>query len=284
MNHTLNVPLSSLTSFKIGGRCRAVIYPKDVKETETAVSVLKSRGIPFFILGNGTNVLFPDEGYDGCIISTRDLNGIAFDGSRVTALAGTNLTALAYKVSRMGLSGLEFAYGIPGSVGGGVYMNAGAYGGELSQRIVSVTYLDLDTLETVSETELKFGYRKSPFMEKNALILSAELLLTPSSPETCTALCDELMQRRRDKQPLEYPNAGSVFKRCEGRFTGEMIEKCGLKGYTLGGAQVSEKHAGFIVNRGNATSKDVIALIEHIKRKVYDTFGVSLECEIKIIK
>lgn len=287
MNYTLNTTLSSLTSFRIGGKCKSVIYPESGDDVKRIIAYMNEHGEKYFILGNGTNVLFSDNGFDGHIISCTGLNEIAIDEDTgaVTAGAGVNLTLLAYKVSKMGYGGLEFAYGIPGSVGGGVYMNAGAYGSELSSVIESVEYFDISSgeVKTVPAKEIYFGYRKTSFMDMNTVILSAKLSLKKGSPEESLALCDEYMARRKDKQPLEFPSAGSVFKRCEGRFTGEMIEKCGLKGYRIGGAQVSEKHAGFIVNRSGATAQDVLALIDHIKKTVYARYGVSLECEVRVI-
>jgi UDP-N-acetylmuramate dehydrogenase len=287
MKYTLNTTLSSLTSFKIGGRCKSVIFPENGEDVKKITDYMREHGEKYYILGNGTNVLFSDEGFDGHIISCTEMTEITVDEENtvVTAGAGVNITLLAHKVSKMGYEGLEFAYGIPGSVGGGVYMNAGAYGYELAPIIKSVDYFDIDCGEVkrIAREKIEFGYRKSSFMKMNGVILSAEFSLEKGSAEKSLALCDEYMRRRKEKQPLEYPSAGSVFKRCEGHFTGEMIEKCGLKGYRIGGAEVSEKHAGFIVNRGGATASDVLSLISHIKETVNKAYGVSLECEVRVI-
>ncbi len=287
MNYTLNTTLSSLTSFRIGGKCKSVIYPENGNDVKKVIDYMHEHDEKYFVLGNGTNVLFSDKGFDGHIISCTEMTGINIDEENgiISASAGVNLTFLAHKVSKMGYEGLEFAYGIPGSVGGGIYMNAGAYGFDLSSVVNSVEFFDIESGEVrvLSAPEIEFGYRKTSFMDMKTVILSAELSLKKGSAEKSLALCDEYMMRRKDKQPLEYPSAGSVFKRCEGRFTGEMIEKCGLKGFSLGGAEVSEKHAGFIINKGGATAQDVLDLINHIKKTVGEAYGVSLECEVRVI-
>lgn len=277
--------LSSKTSFRIGGKADLAVFPRDSGELQHILSELYELKIPYIVVGNGSNILFEDEGYRGCVIFTEKMNGVVVDGNRIVAGAGASFTALAVNAKNASLTGLEFAYGIPGSVGGAVVMNAGAYGGEVAQVLESCTLYDAEKREilTLKREEMGLSYRHSIFSEnKNYICLSASFVLNNGNKGEIDAVMRDLMQRRITKQPLEYPSAGSVFKRpAPDLFVGKMIEDSGLKGYTVGGAQVSEKHAGFIINIGGATACDVLDLIEHIKGVIRGNYGVELECEIR---
>ena len=277
--------LSSKSSFKIGGKADLAVFPKNASELEYIVAYLKDRELPYIVVGNGSNILFEDEGYRGCVIFTEKMNEVSVDVNRVTAGAGMSLTALASKAKTASLTGLEFAYGIPGSVGGAVVMNAGAYGGQVSDVLESCTLYDAEKCElrTLRKDEMDLSYRHSIFSEnKKFICISATFTLKEGNRDEIDAVMRDLMQRRISKQPLEYPSAGSVFKRpAPDLFVGKMIEDSGLKGYTVGGAQVSEKHAGFIINIGGATASDVLCLVEHIKGVIRANYGVELECEIR---
>jgi len=279
------LPLSSKSSFKIGGKADLAVFPKNDSELEYVVAYLNDREIPYIVVGNGSNILFEDEGYRGCVIFTEKMNEVTVDGNRVTAGAGVSFTALAVTAKNASLTGLEFAYGIPGSTGGAVVMNAGAYGGDVSQVLESCTLYDAEKCElrTLRKDEMDLSYRHSIFSEnKKFICISATFTLKEGNKDEIDAVMRDLMQRRKSKQPLEYPSAGSVFKRpAPDLFVGKMIEDSGLKGYTVGGAQVSEKHAGFIINIGNATASDVLGLVEHIKGVIRQNYGVELECEIR---
>ena len=281
-------PMSEHSSFKIGGPVRALAAPEDVTSLSRVCSILKEHRIAPMMLGNGTNVLFPDEGLEELfIISTEKLTGLFLlpDGA-IYAEAGVSLARLALFAQQNGLKGLEFASGIPGSVGGGVIMNAGAYGGELKDAIESVVclYVPDQRLYELSNEQCAFSYRSSLFKKVGGcLILSAVFRLEGGDGGEIAAKMRELNEKRRDKQPLELPSAGSAFKRPEGYFAAALIDEAGLKGYTVGGAQVSEKHAGFIVNCGGASSHDVYELMMHVRKTVYEQKGVELEPEIIIL-
>lgn len=279
-----NEPLAPHSTFRIGGAARLAAMPDSTERIIDAVKAAKEEELDFIVIGNGSNVLFSDKGFDGLVIFTRSADSVVIKGNRVFADAGAPFTKLAVTVKNAGLTGLEFAYGIPGSVGGAVYMNAGAYNGEASQVVASSTaYDDLTgAVSVISKEEHNFGYRTSVYSQnKDRLtVLSAEFELKEGDSAAIWETMQDLIRRRREKQPLEYPNAGSVFKRPQGYFVGKLITDAGLKGYTIGGAQVSEKHAGFIINRGGATAEDVLRLVEHIQNTVHEQFGVSLECEI----
>ncbi len=279
------LPLSSKTSFKIGGRADLAVFPKDEGELEYIMAYLKDREMPYIVLGNGSNILFDDCGYRGCVIFTEKMNEVTVDGNRITAGAGASFTALAVTAKNASLTGLEFAYGIPGSVGGAVVMNAGAYGGEVAQVLESCTLYDAEKCEvrTLTKDEMELSYRHSILSEnKKYICISATFTLKEGKKDEIDAVMRDLMQRRISKQPLEYPSAGSVFKRpAPDLFVGKMIEDSGLKGYTIGGAQVSEKHAGFIINVGGATAQDVLDLVGHIQSVIRKNYGVELECEIR---
>ena len=279
------LPMSAYTTFKIGGTARLGVFPKSTDEAVLALSVLKEAEIPFLIVGNGSNMLVSDHGFDGAAIVLTGMKAFSADGTVLTVSSGASLTHIASEAAKLSLTGLEFAYGIPGTVGGGVYMNAGAYGGEMSQVVIKSEYYDIITGERgmLMGDEHEFAYRHSTYMGKNRLILSAHFSLSHGDPEDITAKMSDFMLRRRDKQPLEYPSAGSVFKRGNGFITAHIIDQAGLKGRRVGGAEVSQKHAGFIVNRGGATAADVTTLVEIVKKEVKAKFGYDLECEIEYI-
>lgn len=281
---TENELLAPHSTFRIGGEARLAAMPDTTEQIIDAVSAAKEAGLDFTVIGNGSNVLFSDKGFDGLVIFTRNADSVVIKGNRVIAAAGAPFTKLAVTVKNAGLTGLEFAYGIPGSVGGAVYMNAGAYNGEASQVVASsMAYDDLTgEVRMISREEHNFGYRTSVYSQNRdrLIVLSAEFELKEGDSAAIWETMQDLMRRRREKQPLEYPNAGSVFKRPQGYFVGKLITDAGLKGYTIGGAQVSEKHAGFIINIGGATAEDVLRLVEHIQKTVQSQFGVMLECEI----
>lgn len=277
-------PMSHHTSFRIGGPVALMALPKSAEEAAAAVRVAAEAGVAPFFMGNGSNLLAPDEGVERFLVkSVPGLDGIQAEGNSLTAGSGVTLARLAAFALDQGLTGLEFAHGIPGSLGGAVTMNAGAYGGEMAQVVRSVVCLTREgELETV--TDFAFGNRRSVFSDGTRMILRAGLELKPGDPEAIRARMEELSVQRRAKQPLEYPSAGSMFKRPPGHFAGALIEQCGLKGLTVGGAQVSEKHAGFVVNRGGATCADVLELVEQVKERVFARTGVELEMEVKILR
>lgn len=281
-----NEPMSRHTSFKIGGNADLYIIPHDMDALIETVRIVRKTETKRYFLGNATNVLFDDAGFRGAVVSLGNICAIKVIENRIIAEAGASLNLVCKTARDKELSGLEFAYGIPGSIGGAVFMNAGAYGGEMSQVVAQSTYLSLDdmTVHTIPLSAHEYGYRESVYRHNNWLVLSAVMELQKGEYDKINTAMNDYMSRRVDKQPLEYPSAGSVFKRYPGRYTGQMIEECGLKGYSIGGAQVSEKHAGFIVNKGGATSADVLALIEHIKNEVYKKFDCRIECEVIHVK
>ena len=283
-----NEPMAAHSSFRIGGPVRALAAPADVTGLSKVCDLLKQHHVAPFILGNGTNILFPDEGLnDLFLLSTEKLQNIFLlpDGA-VYAEAGVSLARLSAFACENGLAGLEFASGIPGTLGGGCMMNAGAYGGELKDVIESVVilYLPDQTLYELSAEQCAFGYRQSYFQKTpGCVILSAVLRLPQGDKDAILAKMQELGEKRRAKQPLDLPSAGSAFRRPEGHYAAALIDEAGLKGYTVGGAQVSEKHAGFVVNKGGATSHDVYDLMMHVRNTVYEKTGVFLEPEIIIL-
>jgi len=283
-----SVSLKDYTTFKTGGICRLMISPTTVEQAISAVKILKDSDIVYHVLGNGSNVLAPDDPGDDVYLSTCGLSAIniSVSGNEGTVIAesGAILAKVAYGAYKNSLTGMEFAHGIPGSVGGACVMNAGAYGGEMSQIVASTTYIDKNgRISKVSGDEHLFGYRKSVFTPDD-IIISTEIRLSVGDPYEIKAKMDELAAKRRASQPLEYPSAGSTFKRPEGHFAGRLIEDAGLKGYTIGGAQVSVKHAGFLINIGGATTQNVLDLISYVQKTVYEKSGVCLEPEVKIIK
>ena len=283
-----NEPLSRHSSFKIGGNAKIAVFPKSRDELIEVLKGVQNCRYKYRVIGNGSNMLFDDRGFDGIIIFTGHVSDTEYihgsEGTLIRVCCGRSLTALADEVGKKhSLSGLEFAYGIPGTVGGAVYMNAGAYGGQMSDVVVETEYFDPadGEIKTARGEEHKFDYRHSIFADHpEYIIISTVLNLREGNAEDIFAVMTKNMTSRREKQPLEYPNAGSTFKRPVGHFAGKLIEDCGLKGYTVGGAQISEKHAGFTINVGGATSEDVLSLIKHTRETVKETFGVHLESEI----
>lgn len=275
-------PMKEHTSFRIGGPADYYITVKNTDQLKSVIALCKTARIPYMILGNGSNLLVSDEGLRMAVIRlSGEFRDMKAEGSSIICGAGATLAKLCTFAQSEGLAGLEFAFGIPGTVGGAVYMNAGAYGGEMKDVVCSVTHLAPNgEIETVTADTLDFSYRYSNYKKNNSVILFAQFSLKESKPEEIKALMDDIMQRRVTKQPLEYPSAGSVFKRPEGAFAGALIEQCGLKGATVGGAQVSLKHSGFIINIGDATCKDVMDLVEKVQKTVQDETGYFLEREI----
>ena len=286
-----NEPMSRHTSFRIGGPARLMALPKSAVQAKAAVLAAREANILPFFLGNGSNLLVPDEGVERFLIqpagrySADPLNRVWEENGQLCAGGGVSLAMLANAAQGRALTGLEFASGIPGSVGGGVVMNAGAYGGEMAQVLVSVTALDLDgNIQTIPAEHCGLGYRKSIFSDGQRLVLEARFQLESGDPDTIRARMDELAARRKEKQPLEYPSAGSMFKRSEGYFAAALIDQCGLKGFAVGGAQGSEKQAGFVVNRGGATCADVLELVRQVQARVQEQTGVALEMEVKVLR
>ena len=283
-----NEPMSAHCSFHIGGPARALAVPSDVTGFTKLCAILREHHTAPFMLGNGSNILFPDEGLpELLLVSTEKLQKLFLlpDGA-IYAEAGVSLARLAAFACEQGLTGLEFASGIPGTVGGGLRMNAGAYGGEMKDVTESVVfyYLPQQALCELGGKDCRFGYRSSIFQETaGTAILSAGFRLQPGNKEAISARMRELNEKRRDKQPLELPSAGSAFRRPEGHYAAALIDQAGLKGYAVGGAQVSEKHAGFVVNRGGASAKDVYELLMHVRKTVYEQFQVELQPEIVIL-
>ena len=280
-----NEPLAAHTSFRIGGPARWMAFPKTVEEVRTLLRLAREADIPVRLLGAGTNVLAPDRGVDALVLCLKDaLRGVRLpEGNCIEAMAGETLASVAVFARKNGLTGLEFAHGIPGTLGGGVYMNAGAYGGELRQVVRQVTFLHADgRLETFENGDCAFGYRTSVFENMPGVIVSARLALQPGEAAAIEAKMRELMEKRRASQPLELPSAGSTFKRPAGHFAGALIQDAGMKGRGVGGAKVSEKHAGFVVNFDHATAADVRATIALVQKTVYETSGVRLEPEVRI--
>lgn len=280
-------PMSRHTSFRIGGGARRMAFPERGEQLVLLHSFALECGARPLVVGNGTNLLVADEGLDRLVIETSGMNRLEMgqEPDTVVAEAGVTLVRLADFACRAGLAGLEFAHGIPGTVGGGICMNAGAYDGEMKQVVSRATVLfPEEGVRVLSGEEMAFGYRHSLLTDRpDAVVLSAEFHLSPGREETIRERMRELMQRRKASQPLEWPSAGSTFKRPAGYFAGTLIDQCGLKGLTVGGAQVSEKHAGFVINRGGATCADVTALIGEVQARVLERTGVHLEPEVKII-
>lgn len=281
-----NYLLAHGCSFKIGGPAKYALFPESTAALIASVKLIRKSGIRYVVIGNGSNVIFPDEGFNGCVIFTTAMKKITLEQTLLTADCGASLTTAAMTAAKAGLSGMEFAYGIPGSCGGALYMNAGAFNGQIEDILESGTYYDpqIDDVVTLTGKEHCFAYRKSIYTDSEKVILSATFRLQPGNPEDIRAKMDEYMEKRISKQPLEYPNAGSIFKRYPGFFTAQLIEEAGLKGRSVGGAQVSPKHAGFIVNTGNATASDVSALIDIIKAEIKEKYGIEIECEVRFIK
>ena len=278
-------PMSRRTTFGIGGPA-LLIRPQNREQLQTAVALCRGAGQPPFILGRGSNLLVSDAGIARPVIQLGEgLSTVVRQGDTLRCGAGAALISVCLQAARAGLSGLEWAYGIPGSLGGGVYMNAGAYGGELKDVVAEVTYLDENgDFCTASGDALQFGYRHSVFQQRECCIVEAVLALVPGRESEIRAAMEDYMNRRREKQPLEYGSAGSTFKRPAGNYASALVDRCGLKGLAVGGAEVSQKHAGFIINRGGATAAEVLQLIAEVQRTVREKTGYELECEVKYVE
>lgn len=273
------------TTFKVGGTADILVIPSDENMIMGVAKVCIQNDVPLFVIGNGSNIIVRDKGIRGVVMKIfNNYSQLKVEEDIIIAQSGALLSKVCNIALEHNLSGIEFAAGIPGTIGGAVIMNAGAYGGEMSQVVLETKYLTQNgEIKRIKGTEHNFGYRKSYFQEKKYIVLESTIKLKKSDNKSIKGIMDELSEKRRQKQPLNYPSAGSVFKRPEGYYTGKLIEDCGLKGYRIGGAQVSELHAGFIINKNNATSKDIIDLIKYIQEKVLEKFGVKIETEVKII-
>lgn len=278
-----NEPMKNHTTFRVGGPADIFLTPS-AEELPTVLSVCREEQMPVTVIGNGSNLLVGDQGIRGVVICIGSgMRGIRVDGEKIFLEAGVTLAAAAQQAAKAGLAGLEFASGIPGTFGGAVVMNAGAYGGEMKDVIVSVRVISEDgEILTLSKEELDLSYRHSVIPERGYLVIDGELLLTrEKDPDQITERMEELKKKRIEKQPLEYPSAGSTFKRPEGYFAGKLIMDAGLRGFSVGGAAVSEKHCGFVINKGNATAADICALMDEVTRIVKEKYAVTLEPEVK---
>ncbi len=281
-----NEPMKNHTTTKVGGPCDCMVEPKSIEEIIEVLKYAKANNLCYYVIGNGSNLLVKDEGVNALIIKiTSKFSNVVVDGETIKAEAGCSVPKLSQIAKQNSLSGLEFACGIPGSIGGGIRMNAGAYGGEMVNVVEKVGYInDKCELVEISNEECEFSYRHSMFVEHpEYVVVYAVYKLKKGNVEEISSIMDNNMNSRKEKQPLEYPNFGSVFKRPEGYFVGKLVDDSGLKGYSIGGAQVSLKHSGFIINKGDATCKDVLDLIEHIKNVVNEKFGVMLQEEVVIL-
>ena len=283
--YILNALMKDYTTFQIGGPCDILVRPYDEGQVAALIQFCAVNGIRWQVIGNGSNLLAPDGGVSGVVIqigSNFSYIRKSLKEGEIICAAGASLSAAAAFAQKEGLTGLEFAWGIPGNVGGALFMNAGAYGGEMKDIVVSADYVDgMGNARTIGFSEMQFGYRHSVFSDKDWCITKVKMQLRPGDPAEIRRTMENLMERRKSEQPLEYPSAGSVFKRPEGNYAGALIEQCGLKGRRVGGAQVSEKHAGFIVNLGDASSRDVARLIREIQNTVEEQTGYRLECELR---
>lgn len=278
-------PMKKHTTFRLGGPADFFLCPSDVNQIPEIIHICREEGIPWFVLGNGSNLLVSDQGYRGVVIQIyKNMNQITVEGTRIYAQAGALLSAVSKKAMEAGLTGMEFASGIPGTLGGAAVMNAGAYGGEMKDILVSVTVLTDEGEQKVLKVEdLNLGYRTSVIKEKGYIVLDVVLQLQVGDRDAIRNRMEELKVQRVTKQPLEYPSAGSTFKRPEGYFAGKLIEDAGLRGYRVGGAQVSEKHCGFVINTGDATTSDVVQLIHDVQNIIWNKFKIKLEPEVKFL-
>lgn len=280
-----NEPMKNHTTFRVGGCARYLAEPQNTEQLSQIIRACQDTGMPYYIVGNGSNLLVSDEGYDGVIIHLfKNMSECRAEGSRLVVQAGVLLVRAASLARREGLTGLEFASGIPGTIGGALVMNAGAYGGEMKDVVRSVKVMLRDGgFREYTNEEMQFGYRRSRIAGEQSIVLEAVLELQKGDPERIQARMDELKEQRLSKQPLEYASAGSTFKRPEGYFAGKLIQDAGLRGFRIGDAQVSEKHCGFVINRGNASASEIAKLIREVQRRVYETSGVRLETEVKFL-
>lgn len=282
----LNEEMKNYTTFKIGGSVDILLKPDSITNLVQAIKLCRDHEVPYYILGNGSNLLVADEGFRGVVIQIyTNFDQVKVEGDKVTAQAGALLSKIATKALEHSLTGFEFAHGIPGTLGGAVVMNAGAYGGEMKHVLISCDVLDsAGNILTLSNEELELGYRKSIIQQKGYIVLAATIELKEGNKEEISACMKDLMARRKEKQPLDKPSAGSTFKRPEGYFAGKLIMDSGLKGYQMGGAMISDKHSGFVINNGGATFKDVEHLIKHVQEVVQEKYQVLLEPEVKVLK
>ena len=280
-----NEPMKKHTTFRIGGPVDYYLCPHSAKEIQKVVDICREEKIPYFILGNGSNLLVSDKGYRGAVIQLwKNVSDIRVDGCLIEAKAGASLAKIAAQALEEGLTGMEFAAGIPGTLGGAVVMNAGAYGGEMKDILKEALVMDEEgKIFTLEKENLKLGYRTSIVKEKGYIVLAATLELKPGNREEIRKLMEDLKQRRAEKQPLDMPSAGSTFKRPEGYFAGKLIMDAGLRGFSVGGAQISEKHCGFVVNTGEASASDILNLIREVQKRVRENSGVELETEVKFL-
>lgn len=284
-NIRIEEPMAKHTTFQIGGPAQFFVTPGTTEEIGQILKLCKAEKVPYFVMGRGSNLLVSDAGMEGVVLQLYDnYSDFLIEGNQIKAQAGIMLSKIGYAAKENGLTGFEFAAGIPGTLGGAVMMNAGAYGGEMKDIITAVQLMDADgnLLEKTCE-EMDFSYRHSIVEEQKLLVLGATLTLEKGEKEVIEEKMKELAVARKTKQPLEFPSAGSTFKRPEGYFAGKLIMDAGLRGYQVGGAQVSEKHCGFVINKGNATAKDVLQLVSDVKEKVYDAFQVELEPEVRLV-
>lgn len=278
-------PLRNHTTFRVGGKADAFLSVQSIEELKKVLQLCRQKDVPYFVLGNGSNLLVSDEGYRGLIISIgKQMAQITVEGTRITAQAGALLSSVAQKAAKNELTGMEFASGIPGSIGGAIVMNAGAYDGEMKMIVETVDVLtETGAVRTFSLEEMEFGYRTSRLKREKGIVLSVTLALKKGESAAILEKMNDFAARRREKQPLEYPSAGSTFKRPEGMFAGKLIMDAGLRGYMVGGAQVAEKHCGFVINKDKATAADVYTLIKDVQSKVKEAFGVTLEPEVVFV-
>ena len=278
-------PMMKHTTFRVGGPADYFVMPTSAEEVKAVISLCKEEEVPYTIIGNGSNLLVGDKGIRGVVVQLfKSMNQMELNGNVIKAQAGCSLAQIANAAAAASLTGFEFAAGIPGTLGGAVVMNAGAYGGEMKDVLVSATVLDEEgNVETLSAEELELGYRRSIFNKKNYILLDATMELKEGNEEEIRAYMMDLRQRRVDKQPLEFPSAGSTFKRPEGYFAGKLIQDAGLAGFTVGGAQVSAKHCGFVINAGGATAADIVELMKQVSDKVEELNGIPLEAEVKMV-
>ena len=283
-NVILNAEMKNYVHFKVGGPADILLIPENKEQVIKSIQICKENNIPYFVVGNGSNLLVKDGGIKGVVIKLNEVKNINVMGETIEAECGAMLKDVSAKALKESLTGFEFACGIPGTIGGAVFMNAGAYDGEISQVIESAEVIDNNgEIKVLSSEELELGYRTSIVMKKNYIVLSARFKLKHGEVRKIKEIVEELTSKRESKQPLEYPSAGSTFKRPVGYYAGKLIQDAGLKGYSIGGAAVSEKHSGFVINKNNATAKDILDLIRHIQNVVKEKFGVDLHPEVRII-
>ena len=280
----LNEKMSDHIYFKVGGAADVLLTPRNVQQVKDTLKIIKDNNLPYYIIGNGSNLLVKDGGIRGVVIKLVNLNKLESDGKCIKAETGVLLKDVSKLALEKSLTGFEFACGIPGSVGGAIFMNAGAYNGEINDVIKEAEVIDKDgNISVLNKEELELGYRTSKVMKEGLVVLNATFELIDGEEEIIKSRVDELTAKREEKQPLEYPSAGSTFKRPEGYFAGKLIQDAGLKGFSIGGAAVSQKHSGFVINKGGATAKDILDVIEHVQNEVKKQFGVELHPEVRIL-